>query len=418
MMKKIILLPVFLLFNFYYSQRTCGTPQKMQQFFLEHPELVTYSKELRNFLKNPANLKKNRTTTVVTVPVVVHVLYKNSTQNITDAQIQSQLAVLNKDFRKLNADFSTVVPSVFQPYGADLEIAFCMATKDPNGNATTGIVRKSVSSSFNFDNNYYKSSGDLAWDPTKYLNIWVGAFSDTSLLGWAYLPDAAGQPYDGLCISYKYFGTVGTVTSPYDKGRTATHEIGHYFGLQHPWGEADYGATPDSSVCGTAGWDDFCADTPATYYPHFDCPTFPDNSYTCTSTVNGAMFMNFMDYVDDACMAFFTSDQKVITSNTIAGPRASLLNSNGCASLGTSEIEKNESIKLYPNPSSQFISVSSPLTNIDEIEVFDTSGKLVFTKTNLKVQEKIDIKSLSAGIYYVRIYSKGKLLKSDKLIKQ
>lgn len=413
MMKKAYLFLFLLIYTLSSSQRTCGTPNKMNNFFREHPEMVSYSKELRKFLETPSNVRKRTIGTVITVPVVVHVLYKNSTQNISDAQILSQIAVLNDDFRKANSDFSTVVPAVFQTYGADLQIAFCMATKDPNGLATNGIVRKSIDSSFDFDNDYYKPTGDLAWDTTKYLNVWVGSFTDNTLLGFAYLPDAAGLPYDGLCIEYKYFGTTGTAAFPFNKGRTATHEIGHYFGLNHPWGE-------DGSTCGAANNDDGVADTPGTNNPYYGSPTFPDSSKVCDVITypNGAMFMNYMDYVNDANMAFFTAGQKVITSNTLVGPRASLYNSNGCASMSTSEIDKIDKIKIYPNPSSQYISVSSPLVNVDEIEVFDNSGRLVLSKTNILPQEKIDIKNLAVGIYYIRIYSKGSLLKSEKIIKQ
>jgi len=419
-MKKLLLALVFIFSQGIFAQRTCGTPQKMKEFFKANPDKVEYSKELRKFLENPENVKRqNRTTSVVTVPVVVHVLYKNATQNITDAQIQSQLTVLNSDFRKLNSDFSTVVPPTFQPYGADLEIAFCLATKDPNGNATTGIIRKSVPSSFVFDDYYYTPQGDLAWNPTEYLNIWVGAFTDTSLLGWAYLPDVVGVTdsngyyFDGLCIGYKYFGTIGTATAPYNKGRTATHEIGHYFGLLHPWGE-------NYSLCGDSNNDDGVLDTPGTNKWYYGKPTFPDFTNVCDPVTypNGAMFMNYMDYVDDEAMAFFTTGQKTITQNTLAGPRASLLNSNACSNLALSEIEKIEKIVLFPNPSSQFISVSSPLIKVDEIEIFDTSGKLVLSKSKMQNQEKIDIKKLPLGVYYVRMYKEGNLLKSDKFIKK
>lgn len=405
-------------FSFSIAQRTCGTNKKMEQYYKQNPEMISYAKELRNYLQNPNNIKKKGTTAVVTVPVVVHVLYKNATQNISDTQIQSQLTVLNNDFRKLNSDFSTIVPAEFQPYGANLEIAFCLATKDPNGAATTGIIRKSVASSFNFDNNYYTPSGDLAWDTHKYLNIWVGSFTDNTLLGWAYLPDAidatiGGYKIDGLCIGYKYFGTTGTATAPYNKGRTATHEIGHYFGLLHPWGD-------DGSVCGDATNDDGVLDTPGTNNSYFGCPTFPDFNNVCDTTTypNGAMYMNFMDYVDDSCMAFFTSGQKVITSNTLSGPRAGLLNSNACSILSTNEVEKIEQIKIFPNPSSQFIAIASSEITVDEVEIFDNSGKLVLSKNSLKNQELVDVKKLTPGLYYVRMYNKGNLLKSDKFIKK
>jgi hypothetical protein len=158
-----------------HGQRTCGTDKKMAEFFAANPEAAANRQALKDFLVN--NYNANKRAGVITIPVVVHVLYSNSTMNISEAQIASQIKVLNDDFRKLNADFNSVVPSYFQGVAADMELAFCMATKKPDGSNTNGIERKSVTSSFDFDNNYYKSSGLVAWDPTKYLNIWVGNMS-------------------------------------------------------------------------------------------------------------------------------------------------------------------------------------------------------------------------------------------------
>ena len=148
----------------------------MAEFFVANPEAAANRTALRGFLVNDKS-QVNRKAGVITIPVVVHVLYSNTTMNISDAQIASQMKVLNDDFRKLNADFSSAVPAVFQGVAADMELAFCLATKKPDGSATTGIERKSVASGFNFDDNYYKSSGLPSWDTTKYLNIWVGNIS-------------------------------------------------------------------------------------------------------------------------------------------------------------------------------------------------------------------------------------------------
>lgn len=181
-MKKLLLsLALIISFTGMAQKRTCGTDQKVDEVLAKDPSFAIHHKEVMDYIRNPNNqqniFKQARTTnTVVTIPVVFHVLYKNASQNITDAQIQSQLAVLNEDYRKLNADFSTVVPNVFQSVAADMEIAFCMATQTPTGAATTGITRKSVASSFDFDDNYYTTSGEPAWDPTRYLNVWIGNY--------------------------------------------------------------------------------------------------------------------------------------------------------------------------------------------------------------------------------------------------
>ncbi len=412
-MKKILFTLVSVLCLNAYGQRNCGTDKKMAEFFVANPQAKANREALKDFLVH--NDYKSKKAGLVTIPVVVHVLYSSTAMNISDAQIASQIKVLNDDFRKLNADFSTVVPSYFQGNAADMELAFCLATKKPDGSTTTGIERKSVASSFNFNDNYYKASGLASWDTTKYLNIWVGNMSE--YLGWAYLPDNAGAIDDGLAIGYKYFGTTGTATSPYNKGRTATHEIGHYFGLEHPWGSVeDYGDSPVKSNCGKTGWDDFCADTPATYYPHFDKPTNV-NIYTCVSTNSGAMFMNYMDYVEDSQMAFFTNGQKTIAQNTMSGPRASLLNSNACSLLAVDDVEKSNSISLFPNPAVNYISIASPLVKINEVEIFGNDGRLV-KKANIKNEtDKIDVKSLPVGTYYVRTYDNGNFIKSMKFIK-
>ncbi len=404
MMKKYLLLLVGVLGVNTYAQRSCSTDQKMKAFFEKNPQALARKADLRNFLTSKNNVKKS-TQIVVTVPVVVHVIYKNPNQNVSDAQIASQIAVLNQDFRKQNSDFSSVVPPVFQPMGADLELAFCMATKKPDGSPTNGIERKSVASSFDFENDYYESNGMSAWDPTKYLNIWVGELPD-GLLGWAYLPDAAGENYDGLAIGYQYFGTTGSAVAPFNKGRTATHEIGHYFGLDHPWGDGN---------CTT---DDGCADTPATNDAYYNSPVFPDNSHTCVTVPTGAMFMNYMDYVDDANMALFTNDQKTITQNTMIGPRASLLNSNACAVLAVGEVEKANSINIFPNPTSHYISIAFPLAAIDEVEIFNSEGRLVRKAFIKNETDKIDIKDLANGVYYVRTYNDRNFVKSMKFIKK
>lgn len=392
----------------------CSFDAKMEEFYKQNPQAAAEREALDKYLSTN-DYKKTAKKTVVTIPVVVHVIYKNAQQNISDAKVLSQIQILNNDYRKLNADFNTVVPAAFKPFAADMEVNFCLATKDPNGNPTTGIVRKSVSSTFVFDDDYYVgiNGGDDAWDPTKYLNIWVGAFSNTQLLGWAYGPAAAGYAFDGLCIDYRCYGNISPLYSNYNRGRTGTHEIGHYFGLNHIWGPSNSYPT----ICGTAGNNDGCPDTPATKEPYYGTPTYPDNSYTCVNTADGAMFMNYMDYGNDVALAMFSNDQKTRLQNTLAGPRASLLNSNACALLGLDEAEMNNSILLFPNPSVNYISIASPMVKINEVEIFGTDGRLVQRAFRKNETDKIDISKLPAGTYFVRTYMGKEFVKSLKFIK-
>jgi hypothetical protein len=406
-MKKIIFSLLIMSSLGAYSQRTCATNDKLEQLKANDPSFAAHHQETMDYIRSSATSETNKAPNIViTIPVVVHVLYKNTTQNISDAQVLSQIAILNADYRKTNSDYNTVVPAAFQTFGADAELAFCMATRTPSGAATNGIERKAVATSFVFEDNYYLASGLPAWDPTKYLNIWVGRFTDNTLLGFAYLPSSAGAAFDGLCIGDQYYGNTGTATYPFNKGRTATHEIGHYFGLDHPWGD------------GTCSGDDGVADTPATFEPYFGCPTFPDSGSTCDAPANGAMFMNYMDYVDDRCMAFFTTGQKAVMQSTMNGPRVSLKTSNGCSSLSVSEQEAIQAIAVYPNPVSQYFMITSPHTAVDLVEIFNASGQLVKTQTLDEVNNRIYIDQLASGVYFLRIHNEGNFLKSDKIVKK
>ena len=274
---------------------------------------------------------------VYTIPVVVHVVYNTSTQNISNAQIQSQIDVLNDDFRRMNND-AVNTPSTFVGVAADAEIEFCLASVDPSGNATTGIIRKSTSvSSFNTNDNmkFNSSGGSSAWPSSDYLNIWVCRLSG-GVLGYAQFPGGSSST-DGVVIDYRYFGTTGTVSSPFDEGRTTTHEVGHWLNLYHIWGDA---------FCGN----DYVNDTPQHSGPHYGCPNHPNSS--CGSV---DMFMNYMDYSDDDCMNLFTTGQKNRMRALFSGggARASILSSNGCgngtsptcntpASLSTSNVTSSQ----------------------------------------------------------------------------
>jgi PKD repeat protein len=249
--------------------------------------------------------------------VVVHVIWKTSQQNIPDAQIISQIEVLNEDYRRLNAD-TTNTPVMFQGVAADVEIEFCLATTDPDGNPTDGITRTETTVNSFTQNNamkYTSQGGHDAWPSDHYLNIWVCNLGG-GLLGYAQFPNGPATT-DGVVIGYQFFGYNSPGGYPYHLGRTTTHEVGHWLNLYHIWGD-------DGGACtGT----DLVADTPNQGGEYYGCPPFPQSS--CGSE---DMFQNYMDYSDDGCMNIFTAGQKTRVHAAINVFRTELFESMGCVS--------------------------------------------------------------------------------------
>ena len=233
---------------------------------------------------------------VINIPVYVHVVYSNSNENISDQQIASQINVLNNDFRKSNNDINQV-PSLFSGVAADSEITFSLANTFRYSNSRTSWGT----------NNLVKSTYPPV-TPSTHLNIWVCNIGG-GILGYAQFPGGPSST-DGVVISPQYFGTQGYVAAPFDEGRTATHEVGHYLNLRHIWGD------------GRCRQDDFVADTPSSDGPNYGCPSFP--TVNCKST---DMTMNYMDYTNDACMYMFSEGQKERMRAIFAsgGPREAML---------------------------------------------------------------------------------------------
>ncbi|WP_298507646.1 zinc metalloprotease [uncultured Kordia sp.] len=234
---------------------------------------------------------------VVTIPVYIHIVYSNNNENISDAQINSQMAVLNDDFRRANND-ANQTPSLFEPVAADTEIQFTLA----------GVFRHANSRTSWGTNDLVKSQYPPV-TPSTHLNMWVCNIGG-GILGYAQFP--GGNPAtDGVVMSPQYFGTTGYVAAPFDGGRTTTHEVGHYLNLRHIWGD------------GRCNRDDFVSDTPTSDAPNYGCPSFPTTN--CRST---DMTMNYMDYTDDACMNMFSAGQKSRMRGVLVpgGARESLVN--------------------------------------------------------------------------------------------
>ncbi len=301
------------------AQRQCGTHEHHEMLMMAEPSYGANRSTIENFtqktLSNPKSSRSKRS--VITIPVVIHVLYNNLEHNISDDQIKSQIEVLNKDFRRQNED-AVFTPEIFASLAADAQIEFALATTGPDGKPTSGIVRKFTNAVSFSDNDFMKFSskgGDDAWPAGDYLNIWVCNLTN-NILGYAQLPGGKAST-DGVVIKHSAFGTIGTVKNPYNKGRTTVHEVGHWLNLNHIWGD-------DKGSCdGT----DYVEDTPNQAKEHYGKPAFPQIS--CSSTSD--MFMNYMDYTNDEAMNMFSKGQAARMQALFeeGGARYSITNSQG-----------------------------------------------------------------------------------------
>lgn len=322
----------------------CYTVENREQMRAQDSTIAT-DEQFEAWLQDKmAEAERNGTANsrmVLTVPVVVHVIYNGqavgSGTNISQAQIESQIDVLNEDYRRIAGTPGFNTDSV----GADTEIEFCLAFWGEDGlpMAEPGIDRVDRNargwSAPPYTPNYINSVIKPAtyWDPDEYMNIWVTNI-DGSILGYAQGPDGGfvtGYPTingpastDGVVIGHTHFGRTGNVQGPYDEGRTLTHEAGHWLGLHHLWGP--------TNGAGSCSMDDFCGDTPNSDDANYGCAV---NHISCGGN---DMVRNYMDYSNDACMNIFTQCQKTRMRTVLmnAPRRAALLNSTVCAMPTTS----------------------------------------------------------------------------------
>ena len=376
--------------------------------------------------------------TVVSIPVVVHVIHNGdalgSNENISDARVLSQITVLNQDFRRaLNTNGYND-----NAVGADVEVEFCMAQRKPDGTATSGIDRVNLGvASWATENSVETNlKPNTIWDPTQYFNIWVCAFSTSTsaelygTLGYAQFPDSSGlggldasggaANTDGVIIDYRCFGSkaianTGTYYTDYDQGRTATHEIGHCFGLRHIWGD-----TTSCVVNATDSNKDYCPDTPAAANENYDCDAVYDS---CPSADGNDMTENYMDYTNDICMNTFTLNQKARILAVIQNsPRRNTLpTSQACmAPLKVSQFGLFENIKLYPNPATDFviINISEGTDLPDSFEIYNTLGQCINkNQVTSSADLTVNTASLSKGLYFLKI-NKSTASKTLQFIKE
>lgn len=328
------------------SQEQCGSTFDVQQIQTIDPtrynRYLQVEQHIANYLATMNNGNPNarliNQNSIITIPVVVHVLHNGEPvgvgNNLSVPQIESQIDVLNEDFRRLNADrFNT--PGAFTGVAGDPRIEFRLACIDPNGNATNGINRVFTTvGAFTYQQNpngsvneqatgikFTAQGGTNAWPTDRYLNMWVCNIAPSptgQLLGYAQFPfDYTASPNtDGVVMLNTAFGRVGTLRFNFDLGRTTTHEVGHWLNLFHVWGD-------DGGACNGS---DQCDDTPNQGGANqSNCPVFP--RVTCGNGPNGDMFMNYMDYTVDGCKNIYTQGQTNRMRAVFAqgGPRAAFI---------------------------------------------------------------------------------------------
>jgi hypothetical protein len=393
------------------SQNKCGSFDYRAEQLRVHPGLSTVVEGIERFTKRQQQsptvgvtgetsqaATSSPSPTLITIPVVVHVLYNTASQNISNAQIEAQIAVLNNDYQKLNPD-TVRIPSYYSPLAANSGYKFILAGIDPSGNVTTGIVRTHTDATiftFNDDMKSSTTGGDDAWDGDQYLNIWVcnlqgGTLGYSSIVG-------GDKAVDGVVVLYTAFGIGGTAQAPFNQGRTCTHEIGHWLNLIHTWGDA---------YCG----DDQVADTPPQQQADYGNPN--GIIISCGNTPYGNMYMNYMDFTDDIGMHMFTYGQRdrMRALFVPGGYRNPLLTSPAAAAPAGEPAEVLSlsgnflAADIYPNPASSYVSVSlKDLTEIGSLlSVYNLTGQVVMAERITQSSFQLNVSGLAAGLYFIRL---------------
>ena len=396
------------------AQNRCGFDAYREHLVENNPNLEDVFTEIDQRVE--AYIDRNATVEgTITIPVVVHLIYKDSSNLIPHEQVFSQLRVLNEDYGRRNTDTANT-PAAYKPLAANTRIQFCLASRDPDGNWTNGItVTKTTVDKFTDDKVKFAASGGAnAWPANEYLNIWVCKL-DNQLLGYA-SPPGTPPSNDGVVVGYNFFGSIVDdngkfkLHSTYKYGRTVTHEVGHWLNLHHLWGA-------DNGSCGT----DKVADTPTQQNPHFQCPSFPQVS--CGNGPNGDMFMNFMDYTDDLCMNLFTKGQTSRMIASITTARQDLLTSSGCRGSINHVSDQTHEIhfKAYPNPVNDklMIDVAQSKQKPTTLTIATLSGKplkRLKLGSASQIVKTIDVSSYPPGIYLLRLQSGVNILHQKMVV--
>jgi hypothetical protein len=395
----------------------CGTMQNLEMEWQVNPALKQqfedersrFNKALREgAYRLSAAQQQNGNRAYITIPIVFHVVVNNQAQ-VTDAQIMAQLDTINKDYAGLNGD-TVKVPSYFKPVFGQSGIQFCLAKQTPSGEPTTGIERTTTTQTafLNTDNGvkHAASGGADQWDPTSYYNVWICPLGN-GLLGYATFPGTGNANEQGVVVEYR--SLPGSTAYPqYNGGKTLTHETGHYFNLYHIWGD-------DNGACtGT----DFIDDTPNQGNSSTTCSTgiVLDN---CTTSGNGIMYENYMDYTYDECLVMFTVDQVARMESALIAYRSSLLTSIGCQAPVVYNLDaqlksvNQPAQRICSNPFSPVITIrnrgSQILTSLTITTVLDNTTTAAYPWTGSLAQLDTTAVTLNAvtatpGSHVLKIY--------------
>jgi hypothetical protein len=376
------------------AQPTCYSFDYQQGALRANPVLSEIVQQVEQFIQTQGESGFPAQTTsrgkpVITIPVVVHVLYNKQNENVSEQAVKNLIETLNLCFRRLHAD-TIKTPSRFWKLSADAEIEFQLAKSDPQRRSTNGIVRKyTAKNQWDMDDKMKLSSqsGDDAWDPSSYLNIWI--CNVRYVMGYSSVPGDASVN-DGVVLA------TGAL------GKTIVHEVGHWLGLKHIWGD---------QYCG----DDGVADTPQQAVGTPGCPS--GIRLSCNNGPDGDMYMNYMDITQDACVNMFTYGQKqrMLALLQPGGVRYSLFASKGLSEplyaeipLPTDTVEPTEDKQtqaiVYPNPARQDITID--LGNDQQwigkvINIANSQGLVVMQQSVKSTVQKIDISKLPPGMYFI-----------------
>lgn len=390
------------------AQKQCGTEAYQTRIRKEDPSAIRIQGAHINSLSAAGSSSASAGPAPqqqITIPVVVHVLYKNLA-DVPDAVIRKQLEILNRDFNLANDD-AEKIPAAFSPFAGVSNIRFELARTDPDGRATTGINRKRSAREFWANDDKVKDpayGGVKPWDSRSYLNIWVCNLVP-GLLGYSSAPGSSPDK-DGVVIQA---GVFGGGSGSFSMGRTAVHEIGHWMNLKHLWGESE---------CGS----DEVDDTPPQRKYNQGCPSFPKLNPTCgDGNAAGEMFMNFMDFTDDACMLMFTRGQvsRMREMFAMGGMRESIMYSralgepwnkgDGNIVVTTSSVETQAAatvrVSIYPNPTASTITFNAKGASLPgkRYTLFSVDGRQIQEGILSSENMNINVSSLKPGVYFVKL---------------